>query len=171
MFQNNITTTTLPQWVLMSSNQTDEDTTMVTISDSMLTSEESVELLCFFDTLWMCYTVIVANKKYDMRPIDININIDCSEYLQKRNIIDNFATSIISKNNESYNTEIVTIHDVDYENKIYTIEILNNNSGVPESDVYYCSLIIPMATFEQYLNSDKTLNINIAYTDESYPVM
>lgn len=65
----------------MDSNQTDEDTTMVTISDSMLTSEESVELLCFFDTLIMCYTVIVGNKKYDMRPIDININIDCSEYL------------------------------------------------------------------------------------------
>ena len=154
----------------MSCNPTDEDTTMVIISDSMLTSEESVELLCFFDTLWMCYTVIVTNKKYDMRPIDININIDCSEYLQKRNIIDNFATSIISKDNESYNTEIVIINDVNYDDKIYTIEILNNNSGVPESDVYYCSLIIPMTTFEQYLNSDKILNINILYTDESYPI-
>ena len=144
---------------------------MITFEDLILTNKESVELLCFFDTLTIQYAVFVGgNEKYPLRPIDININIDCSEYLKKRNIANYFASNIISKDDEFYNTEIVSIIMTDFENRYYTIEILNNANGTPEFEVYYCSLVIPTATFEQYLNSDKTLNIKIAYTNESYPI-
>lgn len=122
---------------------------MITFEDLILTNEESVELLCFFDTLTTEYAVFVGgNEKYPLRPIDININIDCSEYLYKRNIADYFANNIISKDDEFYNTKIVSIVDVNFENRYYTIEILNNTNGTPEFEVYYCSLMIPTTTFE-----------------------
>ena len=169
ILDNNITT--YPQWKYISCSRTDEGSTKITFEDLILTNEESVELLCFFDTLTTEYAVFVGgNEKYPLRPIDININIDCSEYLQKRDIANYFANNIISKDNEFYNAGIVSIIVTDFENRYYTIEIPNNTNGTPEFEVYYCSLVIPTATFEQYLNSDKTLNIKIVYTDESYPI-